>query len=79
MRRVVKPGGKVICPSSAPQSRLLPALRLYSFSVITAVGEIITGNRSAYEYLPESIRSSLAGVAQDNEDVGSTRSGTITS
>ncbi len=58
MRRVVKPGGKVICLEfSHPESRLLARLYdLYSFSVIPAVGEIITGNRSAYEYLPESIR-----------------------
>ncbi|MBI5467689.1 MAG: bifunctional demethylmenaquinone methyltransferase/2-methoxy-6-polyprenyl-1,4-benzoquinol methylase UbiE [Deltaproteobacteria bacterium] len=58
MRRVVKPGGKVICLEfSHPGSRLFARLYdLYSFSVIPAVGEIITGNRSAYEYLPESIR-----------------------
>lgn len=58
MRRVVKPGGKVICLEfSHPESRLFAKLYdLYSFSVIPAVGEMITGNRSAYEYLPESIR-----------------------
>jgi len=58
MRRVVKPGGKVICLEfSHPENRLFSKLYdLYSFSVIPAVGEMITGNRSAYEYLPESIR-----------------------
>lgn len=58
MRRVVKPGGKVICLEfSHPESKLFSKLYdMYSFSVIPAVGEFITGNRSAYEYLPESIR-----------------------
>ncbi|MBZ0220511.1 MAG: bifunctional demethylmenaquinone methyltransferase/2-methoxy-6-polyprenyl-1,4-benzoquinol methylase UbiE [Candidatus Methylomirabilis sp.] len=58
MTRVVKPGGKVICLEfSRPESALLrKAYDLYSFSFIPAVGEMITGNRSAYEYLPESIR-----------------------
>ncbi len=58
MTRVVKPGGKVICLEfSRPESALLrKAYDLYSFSFIPAVGEMITGNRGAYEYLPESIR-----------------------
>ena len=58
MTRVVKPGGKVICLEfSHPTSRLFKkAYDLYSFSFIPNVGEMITGNRSAYEYLPESIR-----------------------
>ncbi len=58
MRRVVKPGCKVICLEfSRPQSAVLGKLYdFYSFSVIPAVGELVTGNRSAYEYLPESIR-----------------------
>ncbi|WKZ32675.1 MAG: bifunctional demethylmenaquinone methyltransferase/2-methoxy-6-polyprenyl-1,4-benzoquinol methylase UbiE [Thermodesulfobacteriota bacterium] len=58
MTRVVKPGGKVICLEfSRPESALLrKAYDLYSFSFIPSVGEMITGNRSAYEYLPESIR-----------------------
>ncbi|MBI5588443.1 MAG: bifunctional demethylmenaquinone methyltransferase/2-methoxy-6-polyprenyl-1,4-benzoquinol methylase UbiE [Deltaproteobacteria bacterium] len=58
MRRVVKPGGKVICLEfSHPESRLFGKLYdFYSFTVIPTVGEMVTGNRSAYEYLPESIR-----------------------
>ena len=58
MTRVVKPGGKVICLEfSHPTSRFFKkAYDLYSFSFIPNVGEMITGNRSAYEYLPESIR-----------------------
>lgn len=58
MARVVKPGGKVICLEfSHPRSSLLKrAYDLYSFSLIPAVGELVTGNRGAYQYLPESIR-----------------------
>ncbi len=59
MRRVVKPGGKVICLEfSKPQSTILSSLYdIYSFSVIPRVGEMITGSRRAYVYLPESIRN----------------------
>jgi demethylmenaquinone methyltransferase/2-methoxy-6-polyprenyl-1,4-benzoquinol methylase len=58
MARVVKPGGRVVClefsrPKSALVRRLYDA---YSFSVIPAVGNAVTGNRDAYVYLPESIR-----------------------
>lgn len=58
MTRVVKPGGKVICLEfSHPKSQIFSKLYdFYSFNVIPKVGEMITGNRSAYEYLPESIR-----------------------
>lgn len=58
MRRVVKPGGRVVCLEfSHPASRTLKKLYdVYSFSFIPAVGELVTGNRQAYVYLPESIR-----------------------
>ncbi len=58
MARVVKPGGKVICLEfSRPQSALFRKVYdFYSFTVIPNVGEMVTGDRSAYEYLPESIR-----------------------
>jgi len=58
MRRVVKPGGKVICLEfSRPSSSVIAKLYdLYSFNVIPEVGERVTGNRAAYVYLPESIR-----------------------
>lgn len=58
MRRVVKPGGKVIClefsrPTNAVISKLYD---IYSFNVIPEVGEAVTGSRAPYVYLPESIR-----------------------
>ncbi|MBI5562712.1 MAG: bifunctional demethylmenaquinone methyltransferase/2-methoxy-6-polyprenyl-1,4-benzoquinol methylase UbiE [Deltaproteobacteria bacterium] len=58
MRRVVKPGGKVVCLEfSRPQSTVIRRLYdLYSFKVIPEVGEAVTGARNAYVYLPESIR-----------------------
>lgn len=58
MARVVKPGGKVVCLEfSHPANPVFGALYdFYSFNVIPAVGEAVTGNRDAYVYLPESIR-----------------------
>ncbi|MFQ5328735.1 MAG: bifunctional demethylmenaquinone methyltransferase/2-methoxy-6-polyprenyl-1,4-benzoquinol methylase UbiE [Thermodesulfobacteriota bacterium] len=58
MMRVVKPGGRVICLEfSHPTSRLMSRLYdFYSFKVMPEVGSLITGNRGAYTYLPESIR-----------------------
>ncbi len=58
MTRVVKPGGRVICLEfSHVKNPILKRLYdAYSFSLIPAVGERVTGNRDAYVYLPESIR-----------------------
>jgi len=58
MMRVVKPGGRVICLEfSHPTSRVMNRLYdFYSFKVMPEIGSIITGNRGAYTYLPESIR-----------------------
>ncbi len=58
MTRVVKPGGRVICLefSHVRNPALAKLYDFYSFSVIPAIGEAVTGNRDAYVYLPESIR-----------------------
>ncbi|MBI5047799.1 MAG: bifunctional demethylmenaquinone methyltransferase/2-methoxy-6-polyprenyl-1,4-benzoquinol methylase UbiE [Deltaproteobacteria bacterium] len=58
MARVVKPGGRVICLEfSHPTSKTFSKLYdLYSFKVMPEIGEVVTGNREAYTYLPESIR-----------------------
>jgi len=58
MARVVKPGGKVLCmefskPTLKPFEVLYDA---YSFGVIPAIGEAVTGDRDSYQYLVESIR-----------------------
>lgn len=58
MVRVVKPGGRVMCLEfSHPKSKLFSKVYdLYSFRIMPEIGDIITGNRGAYTYLPESIR-----------------------
>ena len=58
MHRVLRPGGKLMClefsKPSAPWFRKL--YDLYSFSIMPLVGQLLTGSRQAYTYLPESIR-----------------------
>ncbi|MEK7314069.1 MAG: bifunctional demethylmenaquinone methyltransferase/2-methoxy-6-polyprenyl-1,4-benzoquinol methylase UbiE [Deltaproteobacteria bacterium] len=58
MRRVVKPGGRVLCLEfSHPENKIFKQLYdFYSFNVIPLIGETVTGNRDAYVYLAESIR-----------------------
>jgi len=57
-RRVLKPGGRFLCleftPAVAPP--LQPLYDFYSFQVLPVLGQIVTGNRAAYDYLVESIR-----------------------
>jgi demethylmenaquinone methyltransferase/2-methoxy-6-polyprenyl-1,4-benzoquinol methylase len=57
-RRVLKPGGRFLCLEfSRPVSEALQkAYDAYSFKVIPAIGEKVTGDRDAYQYLVESIR-----------------------
>lgn len=54
--RVVMPGGRVVCldTSPAPQNILRPFALFYLRFVIPLLGWMITGNRDAYRYLPES-------------------------
>jgi len=56
--RVLKPGGHFLCLEFS--KTVLPGLErlydLYSFSVLPRLGQIITGDRDAYQYLVESIR-----------------------
>ncbi|MEE8247599.1 MAG: bifunctional demethylmenaquinone methyltransferase/2-methoxy-6-polyprenyl-1,4-benzoquinol methylase UbiE [Alphaproteobacteria bacterium] len=57
-RRVLRPGGRFLClefsrVAIAPLDRLYEA---YSFHVLPALGELVTGDRAAYQYLVESIR-----------------------
>jgi demethylmenaquinone methyltransferase/2-methoxy-6-polyprenyl-1,4-benzoquinol methylase len=58
MRRVLKPGGRLMCLEfSRP---VWPVFRwlydLYSFSIMPFLGELVAGSRKAYTHLPESIR-----------------------
>jgi len=56
--RVLKTGGRFLCLefSSVDVPGLDILYELYSFRVIPAVGEVVTGDRAAYQYLVESIR-----------------------
>ncbi len=56
--RVLKFGGRFLCLefSSVDVPGLDRLYDLYSFNVIPAVGEAVTGDRAAYQYLVESIR-----------------------
>jgi demethylmenaquinone methyltransferase/2-methoxy-6-polyprenyl-1,4-benzoquinol methylase len=56
--RVLKIGGRFLCLEfSAVDVPGLDALyELYSFNVIPAIGDAVTGDREAYRYLVESIR-----------------------
>jgi demethylmenaquinone methyltransferase/2-methoxy-6-polyprenyl-1,4-benzoquinol methylase len=53
MARVVRPGGRVVVLEFGQPRGLFGALfRFYSRAVMPRVGGLLTGNRSAYEYLP---------------------------
>src|SRR5690348_9405599 len=56
--RVLKTGGRFLCLefSSVDVPGLDVLYELYSFNVIPAVGQVVTGDRAAYQYLVESIR-----------------------
>lgn len=56
--RVLKIGGRFLCLefSHVPNEMLAKMYDLYSFNVIPWVGERITQDRAAYQYLVESIR-----------------------
>ncbi len=56
--RVLKIGGRFLCLefSSVDLPGLEALYELYSFQVIPRIGEMVTGDREAYQYLIESIR-----------------------
>ena len=55
---MLKPGGRFLCLEFSHV--VLPLLRraydLYSFAVLPRLGQIVAGDRDAYQYLVESIR-----------------------
>jgi len=57
-RRILKPGGRFLCLefSRVVLPLLSRAYDLYSFSVLPLLGQIVAGDRDAYQYLVESIR-----------------------
>ena len=58
MRRVLKPGGKVlVLEFSKPVSTLFSKIYdTYSFTALPLMGKLITGDSESYQYLAESIR-----------------------
>lgn len=64
IKRVLRSGGEVrILEFGQPPGVLFGALfRWYSAVVIPVIGSILTGNRSAYEYLPETSASFPSGA-----------------
>jgi demethylmenaquinone methyltransferase/2-methoxy-6-polyprenyl-1,4-benzoquinol methylase len=58
IRRVLKPAGAVaILEFSQPKNAVFAALyNLYSLRVLPVLGGVISGDRNAYRYLPESVR-----------------------
>ncbi|GIV50816.1 MAG: demethylmenaquinone methyltransferase [Candidatus Kapaibacterium sp.] len=65
MARVAKPGGRVvILETGMPQHPLLGALHaLYTRRIVPMIGELVTGDRSAYEYLPRTAAAFPSGEA----------------
>ena len=57
MLRVLKPGGKlVILELSIPRNPIIRwCYKLYFLKILPAIGGCVSGNRSAYEYLPSSV------------------------
>jgi demethylmenaquinone methyltransferase/2-methoxy-6-polyprenyl-1,4-benzoquinol methylase len=57
-RRVLRPGGRFLCLefSRVALPLLAPLYDLYSFRLLPALGQAVTGDGDAYRYLVESIR-----------------------
>lgn len=57
MRRVVRPGGRVVCLElSHPRGRLWPALyHFYFYRIVPKIGQWFIGRRDPYRYLPHSL------------------------
>ena len=57
-RRVLKPGGRLVCLefSRVALPWLARLYDLYSFQVLPALGAVVAGDADAYRYLAESIR-----------------------
>ena len=57
MLRVLVPGGRlVVLELSLPEQKVLRALfKCYFLHILPFIGGLISGNRGAYRYLPESV------------------------
>ena len=77
MWRVLKPGGRMVCLEiSRPRQPIIAwGYWMYFFRVVPLLGALISGQREAYAYLPQSARAFLKpeALAAAMEDVGFTR------
>lgn len=57
MSRVIKSGGRVvILEFTTPQNRIIASLyKLYFTKILPTIGGIVSGKKSAYSYLPDSV------------------------
>ena len=57
--RVLKPGGRMVALDTTlpPQNVLSPFIHFHLHFIIPALGQWITGDGSAYTYLPESVEA----------------------
>jgi len=57
--RVVKPGGRVVCleTSPPPDGPLKPLLLFFLNRLIPLLGQMVSGNRPAYTYLPQTTQN----------------------
>lgn len=60
--RVLKPGGRIAALDTTrpPRSLLSPLINLHMHTVIPTLGQMISGNRDAYSYLPDSTEAFLS-------------------
>ncbi len=61
-RRVLQPGGRVVCLeiSRPPRNLLRPFFLLYFNRLVPIAGGLISGQRDAYTYLPQSVNEFLS-------------------
>jgi demethylmenaquinone methyltransferase/2-methoxy-6-polyprenyl-1,4-benzoquinol methylase len=61
-RRVLRPGGRLVALDTTPppETPLAPFLRFHMHTVIPTLGGLLTGQREAYTYLPQSTEHFLA-------------------
>lgn len=62
LARVVKPGGRVVVLEFGQPNGVFGAVfRLYARFVMPLIGQVLTGNRAAYEYLPRTAAAFPSG------------------
>ncbi len=73
-QRVLKPGGHVVCLDTTPPpaNLLRPFIVFYLTTIIPLIGTLLTGDRAAYSYLPNSTVGFKApeDIAQIMRDAG---------